>query len=157
MVYFLDTSATVRLYVVEAGWLGVRAMLRSAVADPAGTVVCLCDLVLPGTVSAFRQIAYGGEAARRGFSPAAHRRVLPQVRADLTATKHIPQVPASGCTALATTVVERQQLRGADAVHVAAALTARDAVAAERFVFVSHDQQQCRAAEREGLQVLTLA
>jgi hypothetical protein len=59
--------------------------------------------------------------------------------------------------ALATTVVERQQIRGADAVHVAAALTARDAVGADRFVFVSHDQQQCKAAEREGLEVLTPA
>jgi predicted nucleic acid-binding protein len=157
MVYFLDTSAAVRLYVVESGWLGIRAMLRSAVADPAETVVCLCDLVLPETVSALRQIAYGGEAARRGFSPGAYRRVLPQVRADLTASKHILQVPASGCMALATTVVERQQIRGADAVHVAAALTARDAVGADRFVFVSHDQQQCKAAEREGLEVLTPA
>jgi predicted nucleic acid-binding protein len=157
MVYFLDTSAAVRLYVVESGWLGVRALLRSAVADPAATVVCPCDLVLPETVSALRQIAYGGEAARRGFSPAAYRRVLPQVRSDLTGSKHILQVPASGCMALATTVVERQQIRGADAVHVAAAITARDAIGTDGFVFVSHDQQQRRAAEREGLEVLTPA
>lgn len=155
MIYFLDSSSAVRLYVLESGWEHVRGMLRHAVSEPAATVVCLCDLVLPETVSALRQIAFGSTAARRGFSPGAYRRALPQVKSDLIESQHILRVPASGCMRLAAEIVERQQIRGPDAVHVAAALTARDAIGSEPFVFVSHDQQQCKAAEREGLEVLT--
>lgn len=67
-VYFLDTSAVVRLYTTETGWVRVRNLLRSANADPATATVCCCDLALPETVSALRQIAVGPEAARRGLS-----------------------------------------------------------------------------------------
>jgi hypothetical protein len=57
---------------------------------------------------------------------------------------------------LAADVVERQEVRGADAVHFAAALTAQTTIAgALPFAFVSHDVRQCRATEREGLEVIT--
>ena len=57
---------------------------------------------------------------------------------------------------LAADVVERQEVRGADAVHLAAALTARTTIAGELpFAFVSHDVRQRSAAEREGLEVIT--
>lgn len=41
-------------------------------------------------------------------------------------------------------------------MHLAAALIARDMIAGDQpFAFVSHDERQCRAAEREGLEVIT--
>lgn len=155
-VFFLDTSAIVRLYVVEPGWLWIRDLMRSATGASATAQVCVCDLVLPETVSALRQIAQQPDAGRRGFSPSALRLTLPQVRADLLARYPLTSVPASGCMQLAADVVERQEVRGADAVHLAAALTARTTVAgALPFAFVSHDVRQRRAAEREGLDVVT--
>lgn len=155
-VFFLDTSAIVRLYVVETGWQWIRNLIRSATADAATTQVCFCDLALPETVSALRQIAQAPDAARRGLSRASFRRTVPLVWSDLHETSALIRVRASGCMPLATRVVERQEIRGADAVHLAAALTVRDSVAGTLpFAFVSHDDRQCRAAEREGLEVIT--
>lgn len=67
-------------------------------------------------------------------------------------------IPSSSCMAIAAEIVERQQVRGADAVHIAAALTARNFVGPNvTFVFVSNGKKQCRAAASEGLEVLTPA
>lgn len=154
-VFFLDTSAMVRLYVIEPGWLWVRDLMRSATAYAATTQVCYCDLVLPETISALRQMVRKPDAARRGLSRAAFRQTLPRVRADLLRGGPFIAIPASGCIPLAADVVERQEVRGADAVHLAAAFTARDTLAdALPFTFVSNDERQCRAAEREGLEVI---
>ena len=154
-VYFFDTSAFVRLYTAEPGWVQVRNMVRSAAAEPATAQVCTCDLVLPEAVSALQQIASGPEAARRGLSRSALRQTLPRVRADLAGESPLVLVPASACMGLAAEIVERQQIRGADAVHIAAAITARDTLAGSRpFAFVSHDARQWKAAEREGLHVI---
>ena len=55
----------------------------------------------------------------------------------------------------AAAVASRQVIRGADAVQIAAALHARSSVpTGSRFLFVSDDAAQCRAAENEGLEVL---
>jgi hypothetical protein len=64
-------------------------------------------------------------------------------------------VQASGCMELAADIAERHPIKGADAVHIASALIARDSAAVpERFYFVSEDIGQARVAEAEGLQVL---
>ena len=56
---------------------------------------------------------------------------------------------------LAADIAERHPIKGADAVHIASALIARDsAPVPERFFFVSDDAGQGRVAEAEGLQVL---
>lgn len=155
-VFFLDTSAVVRLYAVEAGWQWIRNVLRSARTDPPTARVFFCDLAVPETVSALRQIAQSFNAAQRGLSHAAFRRTVPRVVHDLTEGSPLVAIPASGCISLAAQVVERQEIRGADAVHLAAALTVRDSVEdSVPFVFVSNDIRQCRAAEREGLEVIT--
>lgn len=107
-------------------------------------------------MSALRQIANQPDAARRGLSRSYFHRTVPLVQADLLQGSDLIPVQASACIPLAAEVVERQEIRGADAVHRAAALTARASVAGELpFVFVSHDVRQCRAAEREGLEVIT--
>jgi predicted nucleic acid-binding protein len=155
-VFFLDTSAVVRMYTVEPGWQWIRNLIRSATMGSGTVRVCFCDLALPETVSALRQIVQKPDAARRGLSRAAMRQALPRVRTDLSNSSPLVAVPASGCMPLAAEVVERQEIRGADAVHLAAALTARDTIAGDApFAFVSHDQRQCRAAQREGLEVIT--
>jgi predicted nucleic acid-binding protein len=155
-VFFLDTSAVVRLYAVESGWRWIHNLVRSARAGSPTVRVAFCDLALPETVSALRQMLQKPDAAQRGLSRAAFRQAVPRLRADLLQASPLIAIPASGCIPLAAEVVERQEIRGADAVHLAAALTARDTLGhALPFAFVSHDLRQCRAAEREGLEVIT--
>lgn len=56
---------------------------------------------------------------------------------------------------VAAEIAERHPIKGADAVHIASALAAREAAPVpEQFVFVSDDVAQCRVAEAEGLNVL---
>nr|WP_240978777.1 type II toxin-antitoxin system VapC family toxin [Longimicrobium terrae] len=153
-MYFLDSSAIVRLYVVEPGWSTVRELVRGAAADPPRARICACDLALPETISALQQISTGPNAGRRGLSPAAYRRTLPLVRAQMLETEAAVSITASSCIPLAADVVDRRKVRGADAVHIAAALTARETMGTGLpFVFVSGDARQCRAAEEEGLPV----
>lgn len=153
--YFLDSSALVRLYVHEPGSTAVRDLVRAASAHPPRAQLCTCDLALPETISALRQVAVSSTAARRGFSPAAYRRALPVVRSQLLDPQATLRIGSTACIPLAADIVERRDIRGADAVHLAAALTARETLMAGiPFVFVSGDARQCRAAEQEGFQVL---
>lgn len=57
--------------------------------------------------------------------------------------------------AVAAEIAERHPIKGADAVHIASAVIARESSPVpDRFVFVSADLAQARVAEAEGLQVL---
>ncbi|HZG43518.1 MAG TPA: hypothetical protein VEY93_11180 [Longimicrobium sp.] len=147
-----------RLYLLEAGWVLIRELMRSANRAPSTVQLWFCDLALPETVSAVQQAAHSTDAARRGISRAALRHTLPRVRDDFGVESPLMTIPSSSCMSIAAEIVERQQVRGADAVHIAAALAARNSVGpGVTFIFVSNDKQQCKAAEREGLEVLTPA
>ena len=153
--YFFDTSAVVRLYTTEPGALYVRDLVRSASVKVAAATVLVCDLARPETFAALRKIATGPDAARRGLSRAALRQMLPSVRSDFGDQARFFVVPASPCMVIAADIAERHPIKGADAVHIASALVARDsAPVPERFFFVSDDVGQGRVAEAEGLQVL---
>lgn len=153
--YFFDTSAVVRLYTVEPGANVVRDLLRSARREQPTVEVVVCDLARPETVSALRRIATGPDAARRGLSRAALNQTLPRVRHDFGEQENFFVVPATLCMGMAADIAERHPIKGADAVHIASALIARDSAAVpERFYFVSEDIGQARVAEAEGLQVL---
>jgi predicted nucleic acid-binding protein len=153
--YFFDTSAVVRLYTTEPGALLVREMVRSAAAGTSIAAVLACDLARPETFAALRKIATGADAARRRLSRAALRLMLPRIRGDFGEQEQFYLVPATPCMALAAEIAQRHPIKGADAVHIASALLARDsAPVPERFYFVSDDAGQVRVAEAEGLQVL---
>lgn len=153
--YFFDTSAVVRLYTTERGATVVRELVRSAAARVTTTHIVVCDLARPETFAALRKIAAGPDGARRGLSRAALRILLPRVRHDFAEQESYFVVPASPCMAVAADIAERYPIKGADAVHIASALAARDASPLPgRFVFVSADVAQARVAEAEGLRVL---
>jgi predicted nucleic acid-binding protein len=154
--YFLDASAVVRLYAVEAGSRTVKDIVRSARANPLSAQALVCDLSLPETVSALLQIASGPRGPVRGVSRAALRHIIPAVRRDfLGQTPALSLIPVTGCMELAAELVERHRLRVADAVQLAAAIQTRGRMpSAARFLFVSDDVAQCRAAASEGLEVL---
>lgn len=153
--YFLDSSAVVRLYAFEPGARMVRDLVRSARMGEPRVEVVVCDLARPETVAALRKIATGPDAARRGLSRAALYPTLPRVRRDFGEQDCFFVVPTSPCMVMAADIAERHPIKGADAVHIASALVARDsAPAPDRFYFVSEDAGQARVAEAEGLQVL---
>jgi predicted nucleic acid-binding protein len=153
--YFFDTSAVVRLYTTEPGSLHIRDLVRSAALEQATATVLVCDLARPETFAALRKIATGPDAASRGLSRAALRLMLPRVRRDFGEQEHFFVVPASPCMVVAADIAERHPIKGADAVHIASALVARDsAPVPERFFFVSDDVGQSRVAAAEGLRVL---
>lgn len=153
--YFFDTSAVVRLYTTEPGALHVRDLIRSASLNETVATVLVCDLARPETFAALRKIATGPDAARRGLSRAALRQMLPSVRRDFGGQERFFVVPASPSMIVAADIAERHPIKGADAVHIASALAARDAAPVpDRFFFVTDDVAQSRVAEAEGLQVL---
>lgn len=133
----------------------VRELVRSADRNPARVQVLVCDLVLPEAVSAVMQVKERSDAARRGISAAALRVTLPRIRRQVQDGSVFVIIPSTGCMELAADLVERHRLRGADSVQLAAALKAKGfAAGPHRFVFVSDDVAQCRAAQEEGLEVL---
>lgn len=153
--YFFDTSAVVRLYTTEPGAILVRNLVRSATSENPTAEVIVCDLARPETFAALRHMSTAPDAARRGLSRAALRLLLPRVRHDFGEQEHFFVVPASPCMTLASEIALRHAIKGADAVHIASAVIAREAAPVpEHFFFVSNDLAQTRVAEAEGLQVL---
>ena len=153
--YFLDTSALVKVYSEEEGSRRVRAMIRGIETVPALNRIIVSVLTHPEAASALSQIMAGPEAARRGFG-SHERRTLPEVLArQLSDGSPLDLTPADPYMGTAATLVWRHRLRGADAVHLATALAAREELAEEtEFYFVSSDVALNRAAQAEGLAVI---
>lgn len=153
--YFFDTSSLAKLFIVEPGTTRVRAIFQAAKAQDPGAHVALCDLAHPEAVAALRQIVQRGEGGRRGISPAALRRTLPELATLLSGELTFSIVQASAVIAQAAEVAARYHVKGADAVHIAAALRLHRRLAAgEEFWFVSADVRQGEAARQEGMPVL---
>lgn len=147
--YVLDTSALVKLYASEPGSERVRDLVRSASgADPSARVL-VCDLALPEAMAALARMA-----EERRITRAVHTRATERLQTDFDGGAPFVVVQASGAMDLAARVASTQRLRGADAVHVAAALLVRASLPAGAEVwFVTADEAQCRGAAGEGLAV----
>jgi predicted nucleic acid-binding protein len=151
--YFLDTSALVKAYSVEAGSKRVSNIIRGARVHPPQNRVVVSVLAHPETASAIVQILNGPDAARRGFG-ALDRRWLPGRLASELETSFVMS-PADLHVDAAAALVWKHRVRGADAVQLATALAARRDVPDEgEFYFVSSDTALNRAAAAEGLAVI---
>jgi predicted nucleic acid-binding protein len=120
-VYFLDSSAVVRLYAIKPGDLWVRDLVRSADSGSQTADVVVCDLAYPEAVAALHRMVRGADAARRGLSAAALRLILPRMRDDLTPGSRFLIMAASDSMATAAEIASRRVIQGPDSVHVAAA------------------------------------
>jgi len=129
---FLDSSAFAKGYIEEAGSDLVEGSLSQA------TSVGVAVTLVPEVVSAFCRL-------RRNelWSRADYRRMRAFMLEDV-ADVHIIQLTEE-VVGRAVEVLERNDLRAMDGIHVASALVWR----AE--VFVSGDRRQLAAAKREGL------
>jgi predicted nucleic acid-binding protein len=153
--YFLDTSALVKLFASEAGADRVRQVTRWNREESADVQVLLCDLAYPECVAALRQLLEHGVGGRRGLSPAVLRKIMPELHNLFSQRMRILVVEASRIVANAAHLAARQQVKGADAVHIAAAQSMRELVpAGEEFWFVTSDARQSTAAREEGMAVL---
>lgn len=153
--YFLDSSAFLKLFVVEAGDRRIREIVRIAQTSGARVKVSVCDLAHPECVAAIRQMLDRGLGGRRGISPAAFRRALPELASIAKQGSVFGIVRASDVVEHAAEFAARVRLKGADCVHLAAAQSVRHELAeGEEFWFVSADQRQVAAARQEGMLVL---
>ncbi len=137
---FWDTSALVPLFVTEPATPRARRWLAD---DPDVTVWTLARVELLSAL-----------ARRRRAHPAAAPRLLQARREALAAWERWSEVTAVELVRRhAERLVETHPLRAADALQIGAALVVAgtDPLTLE---FVTLDDQQAQAAEREGLQVL---
>lgn len=153
--YFLDTSALVKLFVSEEGADQVRRIVRWGRGGSAGVQVVVCDLAYPECVAALRQLLQRGLGGRRGISHAALRRTMPELHTLFEERESLFVVETSKVVTESAHLAARHHVKGADAVHIAAARSVSDAVpAGDEFWFVTADTRQSNAARDEGMAVL---
>ena len=153
--YFLDASAFVKLYAVEAGSRRVKDIIRSAASVPATARIVVAGLTHPETVSGITQIAFGPDAARRGLSPAAVNRTRLEIADTLGPDATITVIEPVGIMPHAAELVWRHRIKAPDAVQLATALYARSVLPGwSEFYFVGSDGRQNSASLAEGLAVI---
>lgn len=141
-VYYLDTSALVKLYVQERG---SEEMVR--LADPASshTLVVLA-LTRVEFRSAVRQRERVGD-----ISPELAKALIGRMEVHLQ-NLYMVQLTTEAVLEEAAALVDRHPLRAYDAVQLAGCLAFRSS-AQEAPAFVCSDRQLLSAAEEEGLRV----
>ena len=138
---FWDTSALIPLIVSERMTARAERLLRD---DPDVVVWTLTRVELLSAL-----------ARRRREEPAAARQLLAARREILSAWQRWSEITAVEVVRrYAERVVETHPIRAADALQIGAALVAAEDDPAT-LEFVSFDQHQAAAAEREGFRVLS--
>lgn len=140
MIAYLDSSALVKLYVVEPGSDAVRRLLEEA--DAAAT-------------SAIAYAEIRSAVARRhregDLSDSAVSRIKAALMADWEA---LFVLPATGAVArIAGDLAEEHALRGMDAVHLASALWFSRQQSGP-ITFAAWDERLARAAEASGFRIV---
>ncbi len=153
--YFLDTSAFIRLYVVEPGSRQVRDMVRSATRSPTNRRVLVSEFILPESMSALFRIATSPDAAKKGLSRSRLAQTYSDVRKTVSTKSGVTIIGTAGMMISAASLVEKHQLKAGDALHLATALLMRSWVSGPmEFYFVSCDRRLNAAAVAEGLDVI---
>jgi predicted nucleic acid-binding protein len=148
--FFLDTSAFVKAYVVEAGERRVRGLVAGAVASPPSCRLIVTDFTFLEAISALLQ-----KRAEGKITKAACNSSLAEIEVLLkgVASPYLV-ISTSDVSEDVPSIIRTYGLRPGDAVHVAAALAARHSTpAGMQFVFVTSDTNQANAARAEGFDV----
>ena len=135
-VYF-DASAFAKRYIDEAGSGAVLHWCEQA------TELVLAIIAVPELISALCRMQREGR-----LTAVQYEQIKRDLAADIEDVMIVDTSPQVVQRAIG--ILEASPLRGMDALHVAAALTA----SAE--IFLSADKRQCEAAERAGLRVVLL-
>jgi uncharacterized protein len=140
-LYFLDTSALVKRYVLETGTAWVQALT----APSAGHVHCLARITLPETVAAITRRERGGHIA-----PADAVTALADFQQDFT-QQYLIVGMSDALIDHAAALARTYALRGYDAVQLAAALEVWSQI--PTMVLISADGDLNTAAIAEGMPV----
>jgi predicted nucleic acid-binding protein len=149
-LYFLDTSALVKLHVPETGSGDVEKLLTNSRSDPTSVRLFVSRLAYPECMSAVVRRHNAGT-----LSEIAARRIQMKLAATFSGRLHAFDVtdPRPDHIDHAAALVARHRIRGFDAVHLATALAVRDATPQDTFTFVSADVKLNAAALAEQLAV----
>lgn len=139
-VYYLDTSALVKLYVREPG---TERMLGLA-ADPEARQIAILSVARAELYSAVRRRERAGD-----LDGGAVTQLLDRFESHLK-TRFLRQSVSDPVLDLACALIDRHPLRAYDALQVAGCLVLRSA-APEPPVFVCADQHLLEVAETESL------
>jgi predicted nucleic acid-binding protein len=134
MLVFFDTSAFVKRYINESGTDKVLEWCDKA------TEIGLSGIVLPEIISAFCRLR-----REERISGVQYQQLKSSLMADIEDAALCDLAPAVLAQSILS--LERNVLRGMDAIHVGSA------VVLKADVFVSSDKRQCEAAVRAGLHV----
>jgi predicted nucleic acid-binding protein len=140
--YFLDSSALVKAYRREAGTDRVTQLLAGG--DPI-VVARLAQVEVSSAI-----VRRGREA---GIATADIQAVLAELDRELLNSFDVVELTAA-IVARATALTRTHAIRAADAIQLACALSAREAVTPEQLVLVGSDVELNGAAGAEGLAVL---
>jgi len=135
MRVFFDSSAFVKRYVREAGTDLVLSWCEQS------TELCLSGIALPEIVSAFCRLL-----RENRVSPIQYNHLKTSLMADIADAAICDLTPEVIRHAIIG--LERNVLRGMDAIHLGSAL------ALHVDIFVSADARQCAAATQAGLRVI---
>ncbi len=139
MILYLDTSALVKIYVEETGSTSVRQKAHEAE-----------GLATSRIAYAETRAALARKLRERGLSRTDYHSVVEDLNRDWE-DYFIADV-SDAVVKSAGTLAEKHALRGADAIHLASALTL--VKQATRVVFSCFDGRLDRAARKEGLRTL---
>ena len=139
-LYYFDTSALLKRYIVEDGSAWVRTTFEEPEAD-----IVVSQLAIVEGVAALARRARGG-----AFRPGSVARVVQKLTADFQ-QQFVVIAVNSDLIDRAVDLARQRALRGYDALQLATALVVRSLVAPEVVTFVTADDELIAAAEREGL------
>jgi predicted nucleic acid-binding protein len=141
---FLDTSAVVKRYILEAGTSEVHRLADPAITDS----VHIAHITIVECVAAVARRARVGDLSDEAALVATENFLGDCDR--LYDIVPIETTVVARAVALACTHV----MRGYDAVQLAAALCVRDATSPDGLILVSADRRMCQIARAEGMDVI---
>ena len=144
-IYYLDTSAIVKLYVDEPGTEVMDRLLDGISSDDRFYTSWLSILEL---TSVILRLAKGGRLAPEAADP-----ILARFRNDIEETIRLWPLEDSVLSA-ALVVVERHALRAPDAIHLATATSIFGLAPESEAVLVSSDRELLEAATQSGMGIL---
>ena len=137
--YYLDTSALVKRYAREVGTPWVLGLIES------GNDICIVSITGPEIIAAFHRKARLGEISDEAAAQAPQN-----FKEDYSGAYQIIQI-SQGLIDSAMSLAETHNLRGYDAVQLAAAMRLKNQGGLSDPIFVSADINLNAVASSEGL------
>ncbi len=138
--FYLDTSAFVKLYILEEG----SQMVIELAQDPDRNQIVILDMALLESRSAIRRRQREGDITALDAN-----RLLRQIEEDASSL-HLVQSSTPAVIREASRLLDTYPLRAYDALQLAGCLVVRDRVAAP-LTFVCADVRLCETAVAQGL------